>query len=79
MEPLEWLLFIVPLGVSGLLFLINRSQIGQKDVLYMAKDLARETREDRQVLHEEMKDVHRRLARLEGRQEERDSKNKGAV
>ncbi len=79
MEPIEWLLFIIPLGISGLLFLVNRAQIGRKDVLEMAKDLAKENREDRHILHQEIKEIHSRLAHLEGRQEERDSKNKGAV
>lgn len=68
MEPLEWLLFIIPIGISGLLFLTNRGAIGRKDVLDMALRLASETA-----------DIQRRLARLEGRQEERDSKSKDAI
>ena len=66
MDSIELLLFAVPIGISLLLFVVNRSAIGKKDVLEMAIRLAEETA-----------DMQRRLSRLEGRQEERD--NKGAV
>ena len=66
MEVADLLLIGLPIGISIILFLVNRSAIGKKDVLEMAIRLAEETA-----------DMQRRLSRLEGRQEERD--NKGAV